>query len=741
MASLPNATRRVSLTAEQFHSEAVRAQLFQACCAYGPVESVQYSEDANYSNACVCFQFQRLSSADRLLSDVAQRGQPWSIECGTAVPSIGCDVLLSSSENITADRLSAALPQFIFYPSAPSSTGGAVAASGPTFEEKTYHLMGRGKSAGPDASSPAPVLSSSLSAEQEATIWAPLDAHAAVVQHSCLGSYCGALHFASPHEANEFLVSHQLSLAEQHHIYATHVGTEATSPLATALPKMLARRSFSSLQGDAVVLRGYVVGTSSGMYCTVDAGVYASAEQPSKALLFHVHTNFLSVSLGDEVLVQWNSNGGLSAAGDGQINGKLLQVLVASTMAARRPYARAHLPATAARTLRTTNLARGLVMASAASNRPRSTMAPGGQRSTPTAAPQLPGTQRLTAVPGADLSRRTPGGPAVGVASRTATRARGGGGPVATTATTSSAKALASRLFQSIQQKKASDTVDSAARSVECLCAFPAGLRLFSRLLVRVERIAEDGLHTCAMTEAGNGGFTGPVFVPSSLVPVEAKEASWKTFAVVGERMQVCLLYMVAVGGSTATMRAVASKKEADMRRSVVAASSTSSFTDVAGEAASLVLVPGTALSATSAFQLTTRDIGITASATSSFPAYMMRPAPHASLSLHQLPLLLPVSELGSVDALSLATTPTAVVVSAVVCDMARGHYAIVLPAAVYTRRQERLAMAQQQKREAEVNEVKQRLAAVMGADIMKVLNDETEEGDRADAKRQRTEE
>ncbi|KAK7198239.1 hypothetical protein NESM_000780900 [Novymonas esmeraldas] len=701
---MSTSTRRISITSEQLQNDTLRAQLFSACCAYGVVEWVRFEEDPNYNSTTVHVQFQKLSSADRLRSDVQRRGHYWQIESEPAAPCVGADVLLSSADLVRRDRLATALPGFecAATPStSPSSTGTASAATSlPTFEEKSAVLHGRSTATRTSAAS------STVTAEQEAALWFGFEQESSAVRHSCLGAYCAVLHFDSPHSANGFLLQHQLALAEQHGVYAVHAGTAPGCALAVALPKMLTRQALADCAVEGRVVRGYVVAMPSNTYCVVDAGLYPAAEQANATALVHTHTNFLSVSAGDEVQVQLSVRGGLTLAEEGMVGGKLLRVTNAAAFAARR-YASKAVPAGGA--TRAARIAHG----------------PGGGgggsgTSTPTSTPPLLPRQRPgTAGPAAEAGRRgalgeTPMTAAVGAAAHR---------PVAAGA---AAKALASKLFRSIQQGKGGGAGgDGDGNSAERLCAYPLGLGVYARLLVRVERIAGDGLHARCVEDAENCGYTGPVFIPAALVPsgTSATGQGWRAFAVVGERMHVALLYMVAVGGSAATMRGVASKKDADLRRT--AATAAVAPAGEHGASHDTAIAVGTTVTAVAMLKLVAGDIGVPAAdqASRCFPAFLVRPGQHASASLRQTPLLLPVADLGSLDPVTLATSPAPLTICEVVKDVTRGQYAVVVPYAVFAARQTQRAAAQERRKTAEADEVKRRLAAVMGQDILTVLN------------------
>ncbi|KAG5466067.1 hypothetical protein LSCM4_01204 [Leishmania orientalis] len=708
---MTTSTRRISVASEQLQSDALRAQLFSTCCAYGVVEWAQYEEDPNYNTTTMHIQFQKLSSADRLRSDAHQRGRSWQIESEPAALCVGADVLLSAAEVLRLGRLTAVLPSFACaeLPSIPVSNTNtaAVAASrsaspSPTFEEKSFLLHGR------STTSHAAPASSKATAEQEATLWSGFEQESSAVRHSCLGAYCAVLHFGSPRDANEFLCQHQLTLAEQHGVYAIHAGTAPGCALAVALPKMLTRHALADCAIEGRVVRGYVVAMPSNTYCVVDAGLYPATEQASTTTLVHTHTNFLSVSLGDEVQVQLTSSGGLTLAEEGMVGGKLLRVTNTSVFSTRRPGGKAQLLTNAARPLRASNVSRGLVGAA-------STLSPQLQAKHGSGGKVM---DMMGVLRRATLNNK-PRAAAVGGGHSGASACK----PVGVAA----AKALASKIFNSVQQRKGSSR-DGDGSSAERICAYPAGLGAYARLLVRVERIEEDGIHARCVVDAENCGYIGPVFIPAAFVPTDTSSTGqgWRTFAVVGERMHVALLYMVAVGGSAATMRGVASKREADLRHTSVAVVA-ATMGAMPGDSEGGLVTAGETVTAVAMLKLFAGDLGVPAADRKCpyFPAFLLRPTLLASASLRQTVLLLPLSDLGSLDPTALSTSPASLVVSEVVNDVMRGQYAVVVPSAVYAARQAQRAVAQEQRKTAEVDEVKRRLAAVMGQDILKVLNSE----------------
>eukprot|EP00796_Vickermania_ingenoplastis_P005622 gene5622-4041_t len=201
----------------------------------------------------------------------------------------------------------------------------------------------------------------------------------------------------------------------------------------------------------------------------------------------------------------------------------------------------------------------------------------------------------------------------------------------------------------------------------ERLHTYAAPLRLYASLVLLVERSDERGVSGRLMTVDGDGasatalGEAVAVTVPRSYLPPGAS-------AVVGERLAASLLYVVAVGGSAATRRCVASRLELDMSRRAAPRTPGAA----SGPGPGPVLAAGTRLQGSAAVRLSASDIGMPPA--EHFPAYLVRPAARSPHAAHELPLLLPAAGPGTAGGVALLD----LVVTRVVRSDEEGHYAVV---------------------------------------------------------------
>lgn len=706
-------TRRLFITTEQAQDEAVQGQLFSTFAAYGPVETVVFKEDTNYSTSSVVVQFQKLSSAERLQMDAAAIGRPWNARYDPPEPHVGTTLLLSSRRPLST-----------------AEVDDTVAAAQAELEVKAVYVPGApqrgsetaGSSAGGGGPSP----------------WAGFSAAVSAVRAHSIGKHVALLRFTSAHDANAFLEANQHQWAAEREVYLTHLGP-STSAVARAVGRLLQQRAVDSVvAGD--VLRGFVVRVVSNTVCTVDAGI-ASGGEVVLPVLMETQRNFLKVSVGDEVEVR--VSGVRTDEHETVVVEAVLQRVVAEAAAlSKKAPMRAAVPPSAGRPLRAANVAGG--------GGPMAVVRPGrqGGRLPPTA----------SAAAGASTGGPTPTTASLTNVLERLKAGRGANPNVAKAPSSASdeAKALASKVFQAIQTKKAAGALPAHAAltgqgargggvsaerrkggaadlggAAERLCAYPPGLQLYASLLVRVERVGEDGLHARCVPDTPGAGL--PVFVPAALVPVESGSGDWRLFAVEGEKMTVALLYTVAVGESRATLRCIASKKEADVRRAVSAVNvvppaksqlDTAEMEDGAPVEEGRLTV-GTAFRATRAFVLVSSDIGVPP--VSHFPGFVLRPGGTAiAPELLSLPIVLPVraSPAADTDRTGVAALID-VVVSEIVRDGQRGHYALALTAEDYQLKVEQETTLVQQQKAKEFDEVKRRLAAVLGDDAVKGLDEE----------------
>lgn len=605
-------TRRLCIAAEVPQDDVFRAQFCLPFVNYGVMESVTFEGGTNYSNSTVHLQFQRLSAAEKFQADAVYKGQSWRVHFSPAIPTVGHRLLVTSCTELLGD-----------------STICKLLKDGVTLECKAVRVPGEGQ---------ATHTTTSRTTEN---CWTEHAKAVALIRTHRVGQHVGLLAFASAHHATAFLQEHQRLLATAN-IIAQYVGPPG-SPLSEAVDKMLTRHPLADLS-ESAVFRGYIVDIPSNTVCSVDIGV----ERDGHTVLVETCSNFLKVSVGDEVSIQVQQVDGAA----GRVSASLQRVTTASASLVSAPSGKSAV-----------NDSLGGVLA------------------------------RLK--------------------------------PSAVTGAAGGTHGIASKLFRAIQEKKAAGTLETAATPADAvlrerLCSTPKGLRLFTRLLVQVAQVTPEGLAATALREDGGPPCNYPVFIPAHLVPSDHGQ-SWDRYAVPGERMTVVLLYAVAVGGSQATRRCVASKLEADMRRSTAFVEGDDGGMETADDPE--VLSVGQALSVTRMHVLQSDDIGCDGS--DNFPAFLVRPAAGSPPAAVGLPLLLP-SESAAVAA-AMSPQTESVVVFKVVHDANRGYYAVLIDAAAYQRHVEVQKQADRQRRQVDRLLVKQRLAAVLGEDAVKDINDSSD--------------
>ncbi|EPY19300.1 hypothetical protein STCU_09534 [Strigomonas culicis] len=263
-------TRRLSLSLDSIKNDSIKFQLYETFAAYGVVECVRFHEMTSYTPTSVTVQFQRLSSAERLLRDTAAHGKKWVAQCEVAVPHTGAALLATSPQPLDEARL-----RDLLHPPPDA-----------TFEEKSVHVLDANMLGGGGA------------------IWDALSKAAACVAAHAVGRYVGVLAFASSRAAHDFLTQHQAAAAKAHRVYLQHLGPPE-GELHQAARLLLCRRPAGQLAPD-LQLRGFVVHMVSSTVCKVDAGVHREglSDAADALLLLEVRTNFLKVGAGDEVLVR-----------------------------------------------------------------------------------------------------------------------------------------------------------------------------------------------------------------------------------------------------------------------------------------------------------------------------------------------------------------------------------------------------------------------------------------------------
>ncbi|CCW64773.1 unnamed protein product [Phytomonas sp. EM1] len=747
----------------------LRAQLFLALASYGVLEFVSFdgsisgghllssdSTGEGYSIGNIVAQFQKLSCAELFHADAGQVAcqaqQRWRVAFEPAAVPLVCSSLFISSTNPLVGDTLLDLSSIVPAHSASPTEASRVA---PWLEEKLLKVPG--STALLDGSTILnPSMLSSTIVESAAGNSQSLLQDITTVYASCIGPYVGILHFDNAYDADHYLRSRQLSLAKEgvFVMYAGPSTKNSTTGLAQAVSHLLTRHVISpsgsvhlihNEQVDGLV-RGFVVKMKPNGRCVVDAGVTTESYQ---AIMVNTHSNFLRVAVGEEVYIE-------------------LQPSAADAMDA----------STSARTSTLESNLRGVLKrvaddhSSLQSQLTASSNVSFGSRR----AQLLPTTARPTT---ASLNK-TP------------------------QLTVVAAKALASKLFQSIQRAKADGTLSqgehkegdatyfasnrcklpgvSLVQKPNRLCSYPRGLHLLSQVYVQVNQINDNGLNCTllsieaphgrsitytggllcnATTRPGSGGWP-PVFIPSSLIPASAPDADptyavsqvptvmrdWRNFAVVGERLTVAILYTTSIANSHATRQLVASKldmhlryaasmprpnistegfAESDVTQEVVHedfAEESKNRTLVASEMGDEAMVAvGLRFDGVPVHTIEVTDMG--AFHGGPFPCHLVYPCTSSTSSMWSLPLVLSTTSSSSVvlGRHDLRTASMRFVVSEVLDDAACGRYVVVLSAADYEKKVEAEVQAEEDRRTKQWNDVKKRLASVLGEDAVQDLN------------------
>ncbi|KAH9597457.1 hypothetical protein LSM04_007280 [Trypanosoma melophagium] len=630
-------TRRVRVVGVEPEDVALRAELFRTLAGYGAIEEVYFEEDRAFHSGAAVVQFQRLSAAERLRADVAAaRGggggrRGWGLEFLTPVVRVGPTLLLTATRPLDP----AALPPPFRPP------------PGVTLEERLLTVPAA--LGGEAAATEGPMEADAKGNKSQRAKTEYLKA-LACVRARCIGKFAIVMDFPTVHDANNFLMTHQLTLATTMDLYLVHVGPD--EQLRYALKEVLLLRQSVKDVTKGNMLRGIVLpqnqGSNNMTSCEVDAGL----TRKGRSVLLRTQTNFVKVSPWDLVHVRLTS----STLDDQE---KYLEAELRSVVGADRKAAE-------------------FQKSSLLMNRLR--------QGTSTSAPPAP-----------------------------------------------SSKALAGRLYQTLQERKAMSNFtgerqgQQSGAAIERVHSFPQGIHTFSVVSVCVQRIGDDGIY--ARTLASQHVTTNepsqewPVFVPSLFVPRESG-MSWKDFAVPGERMTVTVLYAMSVGGSEAALRLVASKREAEMRRasalSVTSNVSSSLLNfpsrdgsgknivvDTAEQCLQQLVQVGTAFSGS-------RAVWLPSTPSSEEPVYLLLPSSSSPTALFTLPVFLRATHPTGGQKPETMTVDAGLhpfVISEVAQNDYRGRYAMAVEEATY-RQMEAERLALQQKQELEQEELVRRIVA-----------------------------
>ncbi|KEG11994.1 hypothetical protein DQ04_02091070 [Trypanosoma grayi] len=488
----------------------------------------------------------------------------------------------------------------------------------------------------------------------------------ACVRARAIGRFAALMSFKTVYDANSFLTTHQISLAATKDMYVTHVGSNEV--LQRALKHVLLTRRSVKNVAKGLVLRGIVLPQSnkSSGNSMMYCEVDAGLTRKGHPIILRTQTNFVKVFPWDVIEARLTST-------DVADNKNFLEAELRGVVSTRKGSSVEQKPSVILNRLRHL----------------------GGGSNTTTAA------------------------------------------NVAAAATApKNGKALAGRLYQALQERsmrsdRAGESQLSAA-AVERVHRFPQGIHLLSVVPVCIQRIENDGLYArtvpalpaAAMTSVSSQEW--PVFVPSMFVPRQGG-MEWRDFAVPGERMTVAVLYATAVGGSEASLRLVASKRETEMRRAsaLMPATPTDAKNEVDGTDTTETSLVGMAFSGSCV-------VWLPSTPSTDGPVYVVLPSSSAPPVLFTISIFLHTKGTAvekSPDAAAVDVGLHSFVVSELVHDSRRGRYAVVVEEPEY-RQMEAERRAAQEQRESEQNEfVRRILAETLGGDAVPTGGEESESG------------
>ncbi|CCW68811.1 unnamed protein product [Phytomonas sp. Hart1] len=759
--------RRLGLaTNSSFDNSSLRAQLFLALASYGVLEFVSFNnsitgcysssanttdEDYNFNN--IVAQFQKLSSAENFHADAEQAAfqarQRWRVAFEPAAVPLVCSSLFLSSTNPL-------IPKTLLGSSVVSVHSTSLSVTGKTglrLEEKLLKIPGA--TALLDEST---ILNSSIFSstafENTAENSQSLLQDITKICASCIGPYVGLLHFENAHDADHYLRSHQLRLAKEN-IFVTYVGpstTGTTAGLSQAVPHLLTRHVLSptgsvhltnSEQVDGLI-RGFVVKMKANTRCVVDAGLTTESYQ---CIMVDTHSNFLRVTVGDEVYIEL-----LPSPADGTIN----------TMPAITSTLEMNLRGVLKRVVDDhSNLQSQFAVSTNALSKSRRDQLPTTtiRSATATLDPSL----QMTRIDTKTLASKL---------FQTIQRAKANG-----TLTQDECKGSDDACLVS---NNSNSHGILPFQNLKRLCGYPHGLHLLSQVSVRVNQITDNGLNCTLLTVVeGHSHSTHsigllcnatakqepvgwpPVFIPFSLIPTSVPNADqsyavqqvptargdWQNFAIVGERLTVAILYTTSIAGSQATRQLVASKLDVHLRYAAsmsrhntskesltesdatqeffhkgFAEESTDKTSTCSGTMDEPTVAVGLRFDGIPVHTILPTDIG--GFHGEPFPCHLVYPYSGSTLSLWALPLVLnttlsPFMALGN----DVRATPIRFVVSEVLNNTASGHYIRLLSIDDYDKKMEAKAQAEKDRKTKQWNDVKWRLASVLGEDAVQGLN------------------
>ncbi|RNF01198.1 uncharacterized protein Tco025E_08618 [Trypanosoma conorhini] len=280
-------SRRVRVGGVEPEDAVLRAELFRTLAGYGLIEEACFEEDRAFHSGAAIVQFQRLSAAEKLQGDAEALGRRWGVTFLPPVVHVGTELLVTSPRAIDTAHLRSLVAEGV---------------AGVTLEEKLLSFPGatRGESTAAVEGAGAEFGGKDAGAgETFAKALACVRAHA-------VGRFAVVMRFATVHDANHFLSTHQLPLATTHELYVVHVGPNAE--LQHALKHILLTRRSVKEVARGSLLRGFVLpqrqGSSGGgarmTSCEVDAGL----TRKGRPVLLRTQTNFVKTSPWDIVEVR-----------------------------------------------------------------------------------------------------------------------------------------------------------------------------------------------------------------------------------------------------------------------------------------------------------------------------------------------------------------------------------------------------------------------------------------------------
>ncbi|KAF8302483.1 hypothetical protein TcYC6_0046690 [Trypanosoma cruzi] len=289
-------SRRVRVGGVEPEDAVLRAELFRTFASYGVIEEACFEEDRAFHSGAAVIQFQRISASEKLQNDVEETGRRWFLSFLPPSVHVGAELLVTSPKAIDTSYLR------------------SLVGEGVKIEEKLLSFPGAKRIGSTTAEEGAVDYGSKNAGARDAFIKA-----LSSVRAHAIGRFAVLMQFATVHDANEFLTTHQMPFLTSNEMYVVHVGPDAA--LQHALKHILLTRRSAKDVAKGSVLRGFVLpqhqsgnigGSGSGgggnrmITCEVDAGLI----RKGRPVFLHTQTNFVKVSPWDIVEVRLTSADG-----------------------------------------------------------------------------------------------------------------------------------------------------------------------------------------------------------------------------------------------------------------------------------------------------------------------------------------------------------------------------------------------------------------------------------------------